>query len=95
MVAPSFSSVLFDIEGKEHSEYVFPRRKRFNKNSSFVSLNVIDLLMKNEDMHACIFRQVADTLSQFGVSADFVVNLCFSVLKASLTAPCHLSKSRG
>lgn len=61
MVAPSFSSVLFDIEGKEHSEYVFPGGRGSTK-SSFVSLNVIDLLMKNEDMHACIFRQVADTL---------------------------------
>ncbi len=61
MVAPSFSEVLFDIENKEHLEYVFPGGRGSTK-SSFVSLEVIDLLMKNDDMHACIMRQVADTL---------------------------------
>ncbi len=61
MIAPSFSSVLFDIEDKEHSEYVFPGGRGSTK-SSFVSLEVIDLLMKNNDIHACVMRQVADTL---------------------------------
>lgn len=61
MVAPSFSAVLFDIENQEHSEYVFPGGRGSTK-SSFVSLQVIDLIMKNDDMHACILRQVADTL---------------------------------
>ena len=61
MIAPSFSAVLFDIENKEHLEYVFPGGRGSTK-SSFVSLEVIDLLMKNDDMHACIMRQVADTL---------------------------------
>ena len=61
MVAPAFSSVLFDIEEHGHSEYVFPGGRGSTK-SSFVSLNVIDLLMKNDDMHACILRQVGNTL---------------------------------
>ena len=61
VVAPSFSAVLFDIENQGHSEYVFPGGRGSTK-SSFVSLQVIDLLMKNENMHACILRQVADTL---------------------------------
>lgn len=61
MIAPAFSSVLFDIENREHSEYVFPGGRGSTK-SSFVSLQVIDLIMKNEDMHACVMRQVADTL---------------------------------
>lgn len=61
LIAPTFSSVLFDISEHEHSEYVFPGGRGSTK-SSFVSLNVIDLLMKNEDMHACILRQVSNTL---------------------------------
>ena len=61
MVAPAFSSVLFDIAEGEHSEYVFPGGRGSTK-SSFISLAVIDLLEKNEDMHACILRQVGNTL---------------------------------
>ena len=61
MVAPAFSSVLFDIAEGEHSEYVFPGGRGSAK-SSFISLAVIDLLEKNEDMHACILRQVGNTL---------------------------------
>lgn len=61
MIAPSFSSVLFDIENEEHSEYVFPGGRGSTK-SSFVSLMVIDLIEKHEDMHACILRQVGETL---------------------------------
>lgn len=61
MIAPTFTPVLFDIENREHSEYVFPGGRGSTK-STFVSLEIIDLLMKNEDMHACVMRQVADTL---------------------------------
>lgn len=61
MIAPSFSSVLFDIENEEHSEYVFPGGRGSTK-SSLVSLMVIDLIEKHEDMHACILRQVGETL---------------------------------
>ncbi len=61
IIAPNFAPVLFDIEDNLHSEYVFPGGRGSTK-SSFVSLNVVDLLEKNEDMHACILRQVGNTL---------------------------------
>lgn len=61
MIAPTFSPVLFDVENKEHLEYVLPGGRGSTK-SSFISLLVIDLIMKNEQMHACVMRQVADTL---------------------------------
>ena len=61
MIAPSFSEVLFDIENQEHSEYVLPGGRGSTK-SSFIGLEVVDLIMKNEEMHACVLRQVADTL---------------------------------
>lgn len=60
-IAPAFSPVLFDIDDHAHSEYVFPGGRGSTK-SSFCGLNVVDLLMKHEDMHACILRQVGDTL---------------------------------
>lgn len=61
MVAPAFSSVLFDIEEHGHGEYVFPGGRGSTK-SSFVSLNVVDLIMKHDDIHACLLRQVSNTL---------------------------------
>lgn len=61
LIAPSFSSVLFDIAEHEHSEYTFPGGRGSTK-SSFIGLNVIDLIMKNENMHACVLRAVANTL---------------------------------
>ena len=61
MVAPTFAPMLFDIENREHSEYVLPGGRGSTK-SSFISLQVVDLIMKNEEMHACVLRQVADTL---------------------------------
>lgn len=61
MIAPSFSSVLFDVENEEHSEYVFPGGRGSTK-SSFISLEIVDLIEKHEDMHACILRQVGETL---------------------------------
>lgn len=61
LIAPKFSSVLFDIREQGHSEYVFPGGRGSTK-SSFVSLNVIDLMMTNEQLHACVLRQVGDTL---------------------------------
>ncbi len=61
MIAPTFAPTLFDIREHNHSEYVFPGGRGSTK-SSFVGLNVIDLLMKNEDMHACVLRAVANTI---------------------------------
>lgn len=61
LIAPAFSSVLFDVLEHEHSEYVFPGGRGSTK-SSFVSLVIMDLIMKNENMHACVLRNVGNTL---------------------------------
>lgn len=61
MVAPAFASVVFDIAEHEHTEYVLPGGRGSTK-SSFISLQVIDLLMNQDGMHAVVMRQVADTL---------------------------------
>ncbi len=61
MIAPVFAPVLFDIQEHKHMEYVFPGGRGSTK-SSFVSLNVIDLIMTHRDMHAVVMRQVADTM---------------------------------
>lgn len=61
MVAPVFAPVVFDIQEHGHTEYVFPGGRGSTK-SSFTSLEVIDLIMKNDQMHAVVMRQVADTM---------------------------------
>lgn len=61
LIAPAFSSALFDVLEHEHSEYVFPGGRGSTK-SSFVSLVIMDLIMKNENMHACVLRNVGNTL---------------------------------
>lgn len=61
LIAPAFSSVLFDIQEHEHSEYVLPGGRGSTK-SSFISLNIVDLIMRYENMHACVMRQVGDTM---------------------------------
>lgn len=61
MIAPVFAPVLFDIQEHKHTEYVFPGGRGSTK-SSFVSLNIIDLIMTHPDMHAVVMRQVADTM---------------------------------
>lgn len=61
MVAPVFAPVVFDIQEHGHTEYVFPGGRGSTK-SSFISLQVIDLIMNNDQMHAVVMRQVADTL---------------------------------
>ena len=61
MIAPAFSKLIFDIENREHLEYVLPGGRGSTK-SSFASEEVIDLIMKNDKMHACVLRQVGDTL---------------------------------
>ena len=61
LIAPTFTPVLFDISDHEHTEYVFPGGRGSTK-SSFVGTNVVDLLMKHEDMHALALRQFSNTL---------------------------------
>ncbi len=61
MIAPAFIKVVHDIEQQLYNEYVFPGGRGSTK-SSFISLEVLDLIEKNPEMHACILRQVKDTL---------------------------------
>lgn len=61
MVAPVFAPVIFDIQDHGHTEYVFPGGRGSTK-SSFISLEVIDLIMKNDQMHAVVMRQVFETV---------------------------------
>ena len=61
LIAPTFTPVLFDIENGEHLEYVFPGGRGSTK-SSFVSIMLIDRIMKNDNIHAVCMRQVGDTL---------------------------------
>lgn len=61
LIAPAFSQVLFDIADHEHTEYVFPGGRGSTK-STFVGINIIDQLMRNEDMHALALRQYSNTL---------------------------------
>lgn len=60
-IAPPFLPVLRDIALKKHSEYIFPGGRGSGK-SSFVGLEVVDLIMKNPSLHACVLRQVEKTI---------------------------------
>jgi len=61
MIAPVFAPVVFDIQDGAHLEYVLPGGRASAK-SSFIGLDVVDLIKQNDDIHAVIMRQVADTL---------------------------------
>lgn len=61
MITPAFAKAIFEIEQQNYLEYVFPGGRGSTK-SSFISLEIIDLMMKNGEMHTCVMRQVADTL---------------------------------
>lgn len=61
LIAPTFQAVLLDIEEHGHTEYDFPGGRGSTK-SSFVSLEIVDFIMKNPDMHACAIRKVGNTL---------------------------------
>lgn len=60
-IAPGFASVLFDITEHKYLEYVFPGGRGSTK-SSFIGLNVVDLIMKHDNMHACVLRNVGNTI---------------------------------
>lgn len=61
LIAPTFAPVVFEIADGNYSEFVFPGGRGSTK-SSFISLQIIDLLEKNPEMHACALRQVSNTL---------------------------------
>ena len=61
LIAPTFQPVLLDIAESGHTEYDFPGGRGSTK-SSFVALEVVDLIMKSEDKSACCIRKVGNTL---------------------------------
>ena len=61
-IAPVFLPLVYDIKAGKHSEYVLPGGRGSTK-SSFVSLALVDVLKRNPQMHAAVFRQVGNTLA--------------------------------
>ena len=61
MIAPSFIDAYDDIAAGAHSEYVFYGGRGSTK-SSFVSVVIIDRLLRNPNIHGLLMRQVANTL---------------------------------
>lgn len=61
-IAPTFLPLVYDIKAGKHSEYVLPGGRGSTK-SSFISLEVIDILKRNPDQHAVVLRQVGNTLA--------------------------------
>ena len=60
-VAPAFAAALFDMEEHAHTEYVFTGGRGSGK-STFVSLAIVDRLMRDPTLHALAMRQVGATL---------------------------------
>jgi PBSX family phage terminase large subunit len=61
MIAPLFVDVYDDIHAGNHTEYVLFGGRGSTK-SSFTSIVIIDLLLRNPHSHALLMRQVANTL---------------------------------
>lgn len=61
-IAPPFLGPLFDITAHDHTEYVFEGGRGSTK-SSFVSIAIIDLMMKNETLNALVMRKVSNTIN--------------------------------
>lgn len=61
LIADGFQAVRRDIINHNHTEYVFSGGRGGTK-SSFISLEVIELLKNNPGIHMLAVRQVADTL---------------------------------
>lgn len=60
-MAPSFFSVHLDVKQHGHTHYVLAGGRGSTK-SSYVSLEILLLLMQNPECHAVVLRKVANTL---------------------------------
>lgn len=60
-MAPSFFSVHQDVKQHDHTHYVLAGGRGSTK-SSYVSLEILLLLMQNPECHAVVLRKVANTL---------------------------------
>lgn len=61
LIIPMYDDVLTDILQHEHTHYVFAGGRGSTK-SSFISEAIPLLMIQNSDVHACVFRKVANTL---------------------------------
>lgn len=61
-IAQTFMPLVFDIQNGKHSEYVLPGGRGSTK-SSFISMEVIDVLIRNPQTHAVVLRQVGNTMA--------------------------------
>lgn len=61
-IAPTFMPLVYDIKAGKHSEYVLPGGRGSTK-SSFISMAIIDLLIRNPQTHAVVLRQVGNTMA--------------------------------
>lgn len=61
LIPSTFINVIHEIEQQMFNEYIFPGGRGSGK-STFISLIIVDLIEKNPEMHAAVFRQVAQTL---------------------------------
>lgn len=60
-MAPSFFSVHLDVKRHDHTHYVLAGGRGSTK-SSYVSLEILLLLMQNPECHAVVLRKVGNTL---------------------------------
>lgn len=60
-IATPFMGMHHDIAMGKHAEYILPGGRGSTK-SSFVSLEIINLLEKNPQLHCCVCRRVGDTM---------------------------------
>lgn len=74
LIIPNFKPVLKDILAHKYTHYDI-RGGRGSTKSSFVSIVIILLLIKNNDCHALILRKVADTLRD-SVYAQYTWAIC-------------------
>lgn len=61
VISPAFIESLHALEEELFSEYVFSGGRGSTK-SSFISLNIVELIKNNPELNAVIVRQVANTL---------------------------------
>lgn len=61
VISPAFMESLHALEEEVFTEYVFSGGRGSTK-SSFISLNIIELIKNNPELNAVIVRQVANTL---------------------------------
>lgn len=80
LIAPAFQPVLLDIADGGHTEYDFPGGRGSTK-SSFIALEIVDLIMTHADMHACAIRKVGNTLRD-----SVYAKICWAIAQLGLEA---------